>query len=152
MLQRKIRRFRHRSNGRGHQRHGDGDNQPRMRSNLFSSDERRNNFRPTQSAEKLFQKYNDLATEAKTSGDVTASENYYQHADHYSRIIEDKKKYQNQNKTSISDDKKDTNQVPLRNAELNQNKTSISDDKKDTNQVPLQNTELNQNQISKEKK
>ena len=64
----------------------------------------RNNFRGnTQSAEKLFEKYNTLAKEALSSGDKTLSENYFQHADHFIRIIEDKNKNYNQNKIQNSE-------------------------------------------------
>ena len=104
MFQRKPGRFRHRSNDRGFRRPNNGDDKTGMRTNSFSNGDRRNSFRPAQSAEKLFQKYSDLANEALTSGDKTASENYFQHADHFSRIIEDKKKYRSQNKIQVSNE------------------------------------------------
>jgi len=104
MFQRKPGRFRHRSNDRGFRRPNNGDGKTGIRTNSFSNGDRRNNFRPAQSAEKLFQKYSDLAKEALTSGDKTASENYFQHADHFSRIIEDKKKYRSQNKIQVSNE------------------------------------------------
>ena len=98
MFQRRPRRFRHRSDGRGHQRHANGGGQIRITHNAFSNNERRNNFRSTQSAEKLLEKYNALAKEALSSGDKILSENYLQHADHFSRMIEDKIRNQNHNK------------------------------------------------------
>ena len=97
MYQRRPRKFRRRSNGRGHQVRGNGDMQ-RLRADSFSNDQNRNRFRPPQSAEKLFEKYNTLAKEAMSSGDKTLSENYFQHADHFMRIIEDKNRNQNQRK------------------------------------------------------
>ena len=99
MFQRKPRRFRRRSNGRGHLSHINGQGHSRMRPISFSNDQNRNNFRPTQSAEKLFEKYNNLAKEAISSGDKTLGENYLQHADHFARIIEDKNKNQSYRKT-----------------------------------------------------
>ena len=119
MFQRRPRRFsRHRSNGRGHQRHANGDGQIRITPNAFSNNERRNNFRSTQSAEKLLEKYNALAKEALSSGDRILSENYFQHAEHFSRIVDGKNK--NQNRVQISSTPKessdnlvkDTNSVP----------------------------------------
>ena len=104
MFQRKPGRYRQRSNDRGFRRPNNDDGKTRVRTNSFSNGDRRNNFRPAQSAEKLFQKYSDLAKEALTSGDKTASENYFQHADHFSRIIEDKKKYRSQNKIKVSNE------------------------------------------------
>ena len=100
MFQRKTRRFRRHSNGRNHLSHGNGHTQMRSRPNSFSNNQARNNFRTTQSAEKLFEKYNTLAKEALSSGDKTLSENYLQHADHFARIIEDKNKNRDQNKVS----------------------------------------------------
>ena len=96
MFQRK--RFRHRSNNRGYQRHSNGKGQMSLRSDSFSNDHRKNNFRSTQSAEKLFEKYTNLAKEALSSGDKTLSENYFQHADHFMRVVDDKNKNRIQSK------------------------------------------------------
>ena len=103
MFQHKPRRFRRRPNGRGHSSRENGFMQARPRSNSFSNIQTRNNFRQTQSAEKLFEKYNTLAKEAMSSGDKTLGENYLQHADHFMRIIEDKNKNRDQNKVDIID-------------------------------------------------
>ena len=43
--------------------------------------------RNNQNAAKLIEKYNNLAREALSSGDKILSENYLQHADHFSRIL-----------------------------------------------------------------
>ena len=45
----------------------------------------RNNY----NASKLVEKYNDLAREALTSGDKILSESYFQHADHFKRILKE---------------------------------------------------------------
>ena len=50
----------------------------------------RGNNRSHQSAEKLVEKYNALAKEAKSSGDKILSENYFQHADHFMRVVDEK--------------------------------------------------------------
>jgi len=47
----------------------------------------RNPGRNNQNAAKLIDKYNNLAREALSSGDKISSENYLQHADHFSRIL-----------------------------------------------------------------
>ena len=75
--------------------------QARLRPNTFSNGHNKNNFRSTLSAEKLFEKYNTLAKEAMSSGDKTLSENYFQHADHFMRIIEDKNRNRNQSKDNF---------------------------------------------------
>ena len=48
---------------------------------------RRNPGRNNQNASKLIEKYNDLAREALSNGDKILSENYFQHADHFTRIL-----------------------------------------------------------------
>ena len=99
--QRRGRRFRRRPNDRAGFLHGNGNEQVRSRSNSFSNGHTRNKFRTTLSAEKLFEKYKDLAKEAMSSGDNTLSENYLQHADHFMRIIEDKNRSHNQRKPDL---------------------------------------------------
>ena len=47
----------------------------------------RNPGRNNQNAAKLVEKYNNLAREALSTGDKILSENYLQHADHFSRIL-----------------------------------------------------------------
>ena len=98
MYQRRSRGFRRRPNGRGFRSRENGSIQGRQGSNSFSDGQIRNNYRPAQSAEKLLEKYNALAKEALSSGDKTLSENYFQHADHFMRIIEDKNKNQKEHR------------------------------------------------------
>ena len=43
--------------------------------------------RNNHNASKLIEKYNDLAREASSNGDKILSENYFQHADHFTRIL-----------------------------------------------------------------
>ena len=103
MFQRKQRRFRRRQNPRNHPSHGNGGSQITLRTNSFTNGQTRNNFRPSLSPEKLFEKYTVLAKEAMSSGDKTLSENYLQHADHFIRIIEDRNKNQIQAKSNLAD-------------------------------------------------
>ena len=76
------RRSRFRNNDRNFKRNGD--------TNKFKSDFSTNtNFlrkapgRNNHNASKLIEKYNDLAREALANGDKILSENYFQHADHF---------------------------------------------------------------------
>ena len=103
MYQNRPRRFRRHSNGRNHQQRDNAVTQGRLRTNSFSNSQTRNHFRTPQSAEKLFEKYNTLAKEALTSGDKTLSENYFQHADHFARIIENKNINQKQNRVQVDE-------------------------------------------------
>ena len=82
----------------------------------------RNPGRNNQNAAKLVDKYNNLAREALSSGDKILSENYLQHADHFSRVLiiqemnknsdeknnvikQDFKKNTEENKTSVDESK-----------------------------------------------
>ena len=59
----------------------------------FSSNEnfkRKLPGRNNHNAPKLIEKYNDLAREALSNGDKILSENYLQHADHFTRILNDR--------------------------------------------------------------
>ena len=54
--------------------------------------------RNNHNASKLIDKYNNLAREALSSGDKILSENYFQHADHFMRIL---KEQDSQKKNSL---------------------------------------------------
>ena len=123
MYQNRPRRFRRHSNGRNHQSRNNGDTQTRLRSNSFSNSQTRNHFRTPQSAEKLLEKYNNLAKEALSSGDKTLSENYFQHADHFMRIIENKNINQNQNQVQADDKLAVSDKHLAENSDINQDKT-----------------------------
>ena len=123
MYQNRPRRFKHRSNGRNHQLRDNGGTQARLRSNSFSNSQTRNHFRTPQSAEKLFEKYNTLAKEALTSGDKTLSENYFQHADHFMRIIENKNINQKQNRVQVDNKLVASDKHLAENSGVNQDKT-----------------------------
>ena len=122
MFQRKQRRFRRRSGGRNNHQHSNGV-QARLRSNTFSNGHNKNNYRPTLSAEKLFEKYSALAKEAMSSGDKTLSENYFQHADHFMRVIENKNINQKQNKVQVDDKLVVRDKHLPENSGVDQNKT-----------------------------
>ena len=86
-----YKRNRFRSNGDRHFKKRNGE------SYKFNSDYSSNiNFqrkfpgRNNHNAPKLIEKYNDLAREALLKGDKILSENYFQHADHFARILLEK--------------------------------------------------------------
>ena len=120
MFQRNRRGFRHRSDGRSRSSQENGYMQARSRSNSFSNNQTRNNFRPTQSAEKLLEKYNTLAKEAMSLGDKTLCENYLQHADHFMRIIEDKSKSRDQSTVNVTNKSTVDDKRPSENSEIKQ--------------------------------
>ena len=58
----------------------------------FSKNEnfqRKSPGRNNHNASKLIEKYSNLAREALSNGDKILSENYFQHADHFTRILND---------------------------------------------------------------
>ena len=78
-------------------------------SSNFSNNEnfqRKSPGRNNHNAPKLIEKYNNLAREALSAGDKILSENYFQHADHFTRILNEqesfKKKKQLDKVTDIS--------------------------------------------------
>ena len=61
--------------------------------NSFSTSEnfqRKSPGRNNHNAPKLIEKYNNLAREALSTGDKILSENYFQHADHFMRILNER--------------------------------------------------------------
>ena len=60
--------------------------------------------RNNHNAPKLIEKYNDLAREALSNGDKILSENYLQHADHFTRILNEKESFR---KEKFLDNKSD---------------------------------------------
>ena len=78
-------------------------------SSNFSNNEnfqRKSPGRNNHNAPKLIEKYNNLAREALSVGDKILSENYFQHADHFTRILNEqelfKKKKELDKVTKIS--------------------------------------------------
>ena len=111
-------RGRFRSNDRNYKRNGE--------TSKFSSDYSSNsNFqrklpnRNIHNAPKLIEKYNDLAREALSKGDKILSENYFQHADHFTRILAEKESL----KLSREKDNKNTIEVVSDNTKLTSDET-----------------------------
>ena len=63
--------------------------------------------RNNHNAPKLIEKYNDLAREALSNGDKILSENYLQHADHFTRILNERESFKkeklSENKLNLSE-------------------------------------------------
>ena len=81
-----IRRNNFRRNDRNFKTNGD---RPKFGSNYSNSEnfKRKVPGRNNHNASKLIEKYSDLAREASSSGDKILSENYLQHADHFTRVM-----------------------------------------------------------------
>ena len=83
------RRNNFRRNERNYKSNGD---RGKFTSNFSTNDNfhRKIPNRNNHNAPKLIEKYNDLAREALSNGDKILSENYLQHADHFTRILNEK--------------------------------------------------------------
>ena len=65
--------------------------------------------RNNHNAPKLIEKYNDLAREALSNGDKILSENYLQHADHFTRILNDRETFRREKLLESRSDKETDN-------------------------------------------
>ena len=80
--------------------------------NSFSNNFQKNPFnRNNLKAEKLLEKYNSLAKEALSNGDKILSESYYQYADHFLRVIENRNSIQNNTKSLLDNSSTKENSV-----------------------------------------
>ena len=82
-----------RSNFRRNDRNFKSNSDRNKFNNNFSTSEnfqRKSPGRNNHNAPKLIEKYNNLAREALSTGDKILSENYFQHADHFTRILNEK--------------------------------------------------------------
>ena len=77
--------------------------------------------RNNHNAPKLIEKYNDLAREALSNGDKILSESYLQHADHFTRVLNERDSFKKQ-KSSESRSDDDTDNTYENN--INSEKTS----------------------------
>ena len=129
----KPRRNRFRSNNKGFRRNGSQDLRTggggiNIASNTF---QRRAFDRNGYNAEKLLEKYKNLAKEASSNGDKILSESYYQHADHFLRVIENRNSIQNNPKPHLGNS-------PIKEDSDNE---SILEDKKNSSPQQSQNSE-----------
>ena len=90
-----VRRNNFRRNDRNFKPIGD---RPKFGSNYSNNEnfKRKVPSRNNHNAPKLIEKYNDLAREASSSGDKILSENYLQHADHFTRVLSEQENYKKQ--------------------------------------------------------
>jgi len=125
------RRSNFRRNDRNYSRNGEVS---KFKSNFPSNDsfQRKVPSRNNYNASKLVEKYNDLAREALTDGDKILSESYFQHADHFKRILKEQERNQIVKKTDepvkeLNDSKKtfDNNPNNSENNQVSEKKTGL---------------------------
>jgi hypothetical protein len=126
-----IRRSNFRRNDRNFKSNGD---RPKFGSNYSNNEnfKRKVPGRNNHNASKLIEKYNDLAREASSNGDKILSENYLQHADHFTRILNEqdllKKERFAENKPTNNENSLDEKSIKA--DEISKDKTDeVSEDK-----------------------
>jgi len=83
--------------------------------------------RNNHNAPKLIEKYNNLAREALSVGDKILSENYFQHADHFTRILNEQEITKKNRNSTTSNNIKEKEETP------NKEVKSFSDTDKSNN-------------------
>ena len=118
-----VRRNNFRRNDRNFKSNAD---RPKFGSNYSNNDnfKRKVPGRNNHNAPKLIEKYNDLAREASSNGDKILSENYLQHADHFTRVMNEQDALK---KERFADNKTINND--LKPVEKNNKSEEISKDK-----------------------
>ena len=99
------RRSSFRRNSRNFKSNGDNS---KFGSNFSNNDnfKRKAPGRNNHNAPKLIEKYNDLAREALSNGDKILSENYLQHADHFTRILNEKESFRREKFSDVKNENK----------------------------------------------
>ncbi len=136
------RRNNFRRTDRGFKSNGD---RPKFVSN-FSNNEnfkRKAPGRNNHNAPKLIEKYNDLAREASSNGDKILSENYLQHADHFTRVLNERESIRrerfsdnkSEDQANLSDKTKIQNEEISRSNLANESKKENEEEKVPDTQV-----------------
>ena len=96
----------------------------------FSNNEnfkRKSPGRNNHNAPKLIEKYNDLAREALSNGDKILSENYLQHADHFTRILNERESFKQEKFLDSKNDKKSESNLEIVESPENISKNSVEE-------------------------
>ena len=119
-----------RNNFRRNERNFKSNGERNKFNNNFANTEnfqRKSPGRNNHNASKLIEKYNNLAREALSTGDKILSENYFQHADHFTRILNDQDAQRKLNSTNNDDNNPEQNSVDIdKGQNLNQEKKTIN--------------------------
>ena len=121
----RLKRNKFRSNDRGFRRNGSQDSRPHGINSTSKNFQKIFFGRNGLKAEKLLEKYNGLAKEALLNGDKILSENYFQHADHFLRVVENRNSIQNNSKPYLNNSAIEKN---------SDNKIIIKDEKNSSSQ------------------
>ena len=137
-----------RNNFRRNDRNFKSGDRPKYGSSFSNNDsfQRKIPGRNNHNASKLIEKYNNLAREALSSGDKILSENYLQHADHFTRILNEKESFRRE---KFSDDKNE-NKSDLIGDNIENSEQDLPEDVVETSkdESKIQNSEKAQAEIN----
>ena len=121
------RRSNFRRNDRNFKSNGD---RQKFASNYSNNEnfKRKSPGRNNHNAPKLIEKYNDLAREALSNGDKILSENYLQHADHFTRILNERESYKRERLSDSNDSLVDETTENSENVSKGETLKSLKDD------------------------
>jgi len=88
--------------------------------------------RNNHNASKLIEKYNDLAREALSGGDKILSENYFQHADHFTRVLKEQEYFK---KNKFSEEEKLTSNQTISDEQTNNDVNKQKDLSKENTEI-----------------
>jgi hypothetical protein len=123
-----IRRNNFRRNDRGYKSNGD---RPKFGSSYSNNEsfQRKVPGRNNHNASKLIEKYSNLAREAVSSGDKILSENYFQHADHFTRVLNEQETIKKAKYSSNSEIKNNNSDNEKKEAEATTDNDNVKLDK-----------------------
>ena len=126
------RRNNFRRSDRNYKSNGD---RPKYGSNFSNSEnfQRKSPGRNNHNAPKLIEKYNNLAREALSSGDKILSENYFQHADHFTRILNEQESFKKVKYSSNVEENKNLHNInkPEADVKIDEPKSGVVDTKEE---------------------
>ena len=115
----------------------------------FSSNEnfkRKAPGRNNHNAPKLIEKYNDLAREALSNGDKILSENYLQHADHFTRVLNERESFRKEKYLENKSEGYENNSSEISESEENSSKKNTSESiKEEDEDKKVSNSQLDIN-------
>ena len=133
--------FRNNSNNRrnsfrrGDRNYKSNGDRPKYGSNFSNNEnfQRKAPGRNNHNAPKLIEKYNNLAREALSSGDKILSENYFQHADHFTRILNEQESFKKAKYSSNVEENRNLQNINKTevDAEIDKPKSGVVDTKEE---------------------
>ena len=122
-----VKRNNFRRNGRNDRNYKNNVERGKFNANFSNNEnfQRKAPGRNNHNAPKLIEKYNNLAREALSIGDKILSENYFQHADHFTRILNEQERFK---KIKSSEENIDSKNLTDSNENKKNNSEEISTD------------------------